>query len=141
MGFTRCFQNFDGELAELPGKYAPPAGRLLLATDDDNQPAGCIALRKLGPQVCEMKRLFVRPAYRGQGVGKVLVDKVIDEARNIGYTYMRLDTLPGLMDTAIALYRSLGFVEIAAYTDDPVEGAQFMELDLQNRTKGTDEHA
>lgn len=141
MGFTRCFQNFDGELAELPGKYAPPAGRLLLATDDYNQPAGCIALRKLGPQVCEMKRLFVRPAYRGQGVGKVLVDKVIDEARNIGYTHMRLDTLPGLMDTAIALYRSLGFVEIAAYTDDPVEGAQFMELDLQNRTKGTDEHA
>jgi len=141
MGFTRCFQNFDGELAELPGKYAPPAGRLLLATDDDNQPAGCIALRKLGPQVCEMKRLFVRPAYRGQGVGKVLVDKVIDEARNIGYTYMRLDTLPGLMDTAIALYRSLGFVEIAAYSADPVEGAQFMELNLQNRTKGTDEHA
>ena len=136
MGFTLCFQNFDGELAELPGQYAPPTGRLLLASDDDDRPAGCIALRKLGPHVCEMKRLFVRPSYRGQGVGKVLVDKVIDEARNIGYTHLRLDTLPGRMDTAIALYRSLGFVEIAAYSADPVEGAKFMELDLQPQ-KGT----
>lgn len=136
MGFTLCFQNFADEVAELPGKYAPPTGRLLLATDGDNQPAGCIALRKLGPDVCEMKRLFVRPEYRGQGLGRVLVDKLIDEARNIGYTQMRLDTLPGRMDKAIELYRSIGFVDIAAYSADPVEGAQCMQLDLQPQ-KGT----
>lgn len=141
LGFSLCFQNFDSEIAELPGKYAPPTGRLFLATGDDDQLAGCVALRQLKPKICEMKRLFVRPAYRGQGLGRVLVDKVIDEARRIGYTHMRLDTLPGRMDKAIALYQSLGFVEIAAYCENPVEGAKFMELDLHNTTKGTDTNA
>ena len=132
IGISLCFQNFDQELKNLPGDYAPPDGRLLLATEDD-QLAGCIALRKLGPCVCEMKRLFLRPAYRGQGRGKALVEAIIDEARSLGYTQMRLDTLPGRMDKAIALYQSIGFVEIDPYCENPVEGAKFMELDLHIR--------
>ncbi|HKY45840.1 MAG TPA: GNAT family N-acetyltransferase [Pyrinomonadaceae bacterium] len=130
LSISLCFQNFDRELKNLPGDYAPPDGRLLLATEDD-QLAGCIALRKLGGSVCEIKRLFVRPAYRGKRLGKVLVASIIDEARKLGYTTMRLDTLPGRMDKAIALYQSIGFVEIAPYCENPVEGAKFMELDLQ----------
>lgn len=128
-GINLCFQNFDRELKNLPGDYAPPDGRLLLATEDD-QLAGCIALRKIAPSICEMKRLFVRPAFRGKRLGKILVESIIDEARKIGYTHMRLDTIPGPMDKAIALYRSIGFVEIEAYCENPVEGAKFMELDL-----------
>jgi len=87
-------------------------------------------MRKLAPGVCEMKRLFLRPAYRRQGLGRVLVDSIIDEARKLGYTHMRLDTLPGRMDQAIALYRSVGFVEIAPYYENPVQDAKFMELKL-----------
>lgn len=132
LGISLCFQNFDQELKNLPGDYAPPAGRLLLATEDD-QLAGCIALRKLRPGVCEMKRLFLRPAYRGDGRGRVLVQSLIKEARKLGYTQMRLDTLPGRMDKAIALYRSIGFVEIEPYYENPVKGAKFMELDLTHR--------
>ena len=128
LGISLCFQNFDHELKNLPGDYAPPDGRLLLALDND-QIAGCIAMRKLGDGVCEMKRLFVRPAYRGTGLGRVLASSLIDEARKLGYTHMRLDTLPGRMDKAIALYRSIGFVEIEPYYTS-VEGAKFMELDL-----------
>ena len=134
LGFSLCFQNFDRELLNLPGDYAPPSGRLLIATEED-QLAGCVALRKLGPDVCEMKRLFLRPAYRGNGRGKVLIQSIIDEARKLGYTRMRLDTLPGRMDKAISLYRSIGFVEIEPYCENPVEGAKFMELALnQNST-------
>ena len=128
LGISLCFQNFDHELKNLPGDYAPPDGRLLLAEHDD-QLAGCIAMRKISPDVCEMKRLFVRPTYRGTGLGRVLVNKIIDEARKLGYTQMRLDTLPGRMDKAIALYRSIGFVEIDPYYES-VEGAKFMQLDL-----------
>lgn len=135
IGISLCFQNFDKELKNLPGDYAPPDGRLLLATDDAQQLAGCIALRKLEPGVCEMKRLFLRPAYRGQGLGKLLVESIIDEARKLGYTRMRLDTLPGRMDKAIALYESIGFVEIGPYCENPVEGAKFMELNLDTTTQ------
>ena len=135
IGISLCFQNFDQELKNLPGDYAPPDGRLLLATDDDQQLAGCIAMRKLEPGVCEMKRLFLRPAYRGQGLGKLLVESVIDEARKLSYTRMRLDTLPGRMDKAIALYQSIGFVEIGPYCENPVEGAKFMELNLDTTTQ------
>lgn len=137
VGISLCFQNFDRELANLPGDYAPPEGRLLLAIEED-QLAGCIAMRKLKPGVCEMKRLFLRPAYRGRGLGRVLVESIIDEARKLGYTHMRLDTLPGRMDQAISLYRSIGFVEIAPYYENPVEGAKFMELNLA--TKRPKEH-
>ena len=129
LGISLCFQNFDDELNSLPGKYAPPDGRLLLATEGAEL-AGCIALRKLAPGVCEMKRLFVRPAFRSKGLGKVLVDAIIAEARHIGYQQMRLDTLPGLMDRAIALYQSMGFIEIEPYYPNPVAGAKFMQLDL-----------
>ena len=128
LGISLCFQNFDHELNNLPGDYAPPDGRLLLAKIDD-QIAGCIAMRKIVPGTCEMKRLFVRPAYRSTGLGRVLVNTIIDEARKLGYTHMRLDTLPGRMDKAIALYRSIGFVDIEPYYAS-VEGAKFMELDL-----------
>ncbi|HEU4836841.1 MAG TPA: GNAT family N-acetyltransferase [Pyrinomonadaceae bacterium] len=128
LGISLCFQNFDHELNNLPGDYAPPDGRLLLAKIDD-QIAGCIAMRKIAPGTCEMKRLFVRPAYRSTGLGRVLVNTIIDEARKLGYTHMRLDTLPGRMDKAIALYRSIGFVDIEPYYAS-VEGAKFMELNL-----------
>jgi putative acetyltransferase len=138
IGISLCFQNFDRELKNLPGDYAPPDGRLLLASEDD-QLAGCIALRKLSPGVCEMKRLFVRPTFRGKHLGKLLVESIIDEACSLGYTHMRLDTLPGRMDKAIALYQSIGFVEIGPYCENPVEGAKFMELDLVTR-ENTQEH-
>ena len=128
LGISLCFQHFDHELRNLPGDYAPPDGRLLLAKDDD-QIAGCVAMRKIRPGVCEMKRLFVRPAYRSTGLGRVLVNAIIAEARKLGYTHMRLDTLPGRMDKAIALYRSIGFVDIEPYYTS-LETAKFMELDL-----------
>ncbi|HET9527168.1 MAG TPA: GNAT family N-acetyltransferase [Pyrinomonadaceae bacterium] len=131
LGISLCFQNFAQEVANLPGDYAPPRGRLLLAREYD-QLLGCIALRPLGPTTCEMKRLFVRPEYRARGLGRVLVEAIIEEARKIGYTHMRLDTLPGIMDRAIALYRAAGFVEIPPYTKNPVDSATFMELDLAN---------
>ncbi|MDX6713437.1 MAG: hypothetical protein QOH96_4453 [Blastocatellia bacterium] len=129
LGISLCFQNFDRELAALPGEYAPPDGRLLLAFEDD-EVAGCIALRKIRATTCEMKRLFLRPEFRGRGQGRVLVERIIEEARQIGYTQMCLDTLPGRMDQAIALYKSIGFKEIEPYYNNPVAGATFMELRL-----------
>jgi ribosomal protein S18 acetylase RimI-like enzyme len=129
LGISLCFQNFEQELAGLPGDYALPHGRLLLAREDD-QVMACIALRPLGPTTCEMKRLFVRPEYRDRGLGRVLVEAIIEEARKIGYTHMRLDTIADRMDRAVALYRSIGFVEIPPYRENPVDSATFMELDL-----------
>jgi putative acetyltransferase len=129
LGINLCFQNFDKELAGLPGDYAPPSGRLLLAVVGD-EVMGCVALRKIGEGVGEMKRLYVRPAFRGRGLGRTLTEKVIAEAKQIGYASVRLDTLPAKMDQAIAMYRSLGFREIAAYYQNPVAGATFMELSL-----------
>ncbi len=127
LSFSLCFQSFDEELRSLPGAYAPPRGRLLLARYPDHI-AGCIALRPLQAGVCEMKRLYVRPDDRGRGLGKILVDHLIIEARTIGYERMRLDTIASAMKDAIALYRRMGFKEIAPYSEIPVESALWMEL-------------
>jgi len=128
LGVDLSFQDFDRELASLPGDYAPPEGRVLLA-DEGGEAAGCVALRREGPARCEMKRLYVRPAHRGSGLGRRLALAVIEEARRIGYHRMRLDTLPS-MGAAMGLYRDLGFRPIVPYRFNPVPGALFLEREL-----------
>jgi len=128
LGVDLCFQNFEKELTSLPGDYDPPTGRLLVAVDETRL-AGCVALRRIDDQVCEMKRLYVRPAYRGTGLGRRLAETVISAAREIGYAQMRLDTLPSMKE-AINLYHSLGFVEIPSYRFNPLEGVKYLELAL-----------
>lgn len=128
LGISLDFQGFEAELAGLPGDYAPPAGRLLLAWQDDAA-VGCVALRPLAGGACEMKRLYVAPAGRGGGLGRALAVRICDEARAAGYRAIRLDTLP-TMAAAQALYASLGFRPIAPYTFNPIPGTRFLELDL-----------
>ena len=130
LGFDLGFQGFGEELAGLPGDYSPPRGRLLLAIHD-GRTAGCVALRDLGAGICEMKRLFVRPGFRGLRVGHALVLAVIAEAREAGYGRMRLDTVPA-MERARELYASLGFREIPPYRFNPIPGTAFLELDLDS---------
>jgi ribosomal protein S18 acetylase RimI-like enzyme len=122
------FQNFDEELKSLPGAYAPPTGCLLLAISDQKF-AGCIAMRSLEKNICEMKRLFVRPQWRGTKLGRLLAETLIQRARDMGYKFMRLDTLPS-MDRARKLYSSLGFYEIEPYRFNPIAGTSFMEVKL-----------
>jgi putative acetyltransferase len=129
LGFDLEFQGFSEELATLPGSYAPPLGRLLLAWEREVA-AGCVALRPIDPETCEMKRLYVRPAYRGAGLGRRLAERIVREARDAGYGKMRLDTLPA-MPGARALYHGLGFRPIPAYRPNPIEGAVFLELTLR----------
>jgi putative acetyltransferase len=128
LDFQLCFQNFQAELENLPGDYAPPAGCLLLAYYENNI-AGCVAMRQLGEEICELKRMYVRPVYRRRGLGRKLAELIINNARQSGYRKIRLDTI-ATMTEAIGLYRSLGFEEIDKYRDNPVAGARFFELDL-----------
>jgi putative acetyltransferase len=129
LGFSLCFQNFDKELANLPGDYSPPDGRLLLV-EYDGQLAGSVALHKLEDGICEMKRLYLRPEFRGKGLGRAIADRIIEEARQIGYQRMRLDTVEPVMKDAVAMYRRIGFREIAPYCTNPIAGALYMELVL-----------
>lgn len=131
IGIDLCFQNFDKELANLPGKYALPDGALLIAKRGGNA-CGCVALRKFDGEICEMKRLYVRPDFRKHGLGKVLVERIISEAKSRGYKFMRLDTL-ATMQSAIKLYKSFGFYEIPAYTFNPIPNAVYLELRLCER--------
>ena len=129
LGVNLCFQNFEQELAGLPGHYAPPDGRLLLA-NYEGQLAGCVALHRWEAGVCEMKRLYLRPSFRGKGLGRAIAEAIIAEARNIGYRCMRLDTIEPIMKDAVEMYRKLGFREIAPYRPNPIAGAIYMELQL-----------
>ncbi len=129
LGFELCFQDFENELKNLPGKYAPPEGRLIMARVDGDI-AGCVALKKIAEGICEMKRLYVRPEFRGQKLGRKLAEYIISEAMEIGYDKMRLDTLQRLKP-ALELYRSLGFHEISAYVHNPLEDVVYMEKVLR----------
>jgi putative acetyltransferase len=130
LGFSLCFQSFDKELAGLPGDYAPPSGRLLLAYVD-GAPAGCVALHRYEGDAAEMKRLYVRPEFRGHNLGRQLLDRLIVEATIIGYSSICLDTVPSVMGKAVELYRAYGFSEIAPYRVNPMEGALYMELQMK----------
>jgi putative acetyltransferase len=125
-----CFRSFDDEVAGLPGDYSPPRGLLLLATVV-GQPVGCIGLRPFPHEgTCEMKRLYVRPAFRGGKLGRELGERLLDEARRLGYSSMRLDSYGSLMQAAVGLYRKLGFREVGPEPLQPVQGLIYMEMSL-----------
>lgn len=128
LGIDLTFQGFDEEIHTLPGKYALPKGRLYIAVCDDDL-AGCIALRPLDEKCCEMKRLFVRPQFRGLKIGRLLIDTIIAEAKNMQYEYMVLDSLPSL-EKAVSIYKSMGFRETEPYYNNPISGAVYLRLDL-----------
>jgi GNAT superfamily N-acetyltransferase len=129
LDFELCFQSFDEELAALPGDYALPDGRLWLA-EIDGRALGCVGLHRRAGDICEMKRLYLRPEARGRGLGRALVEALVVEARRIGYRRMRLDTVGATMRNAVALYRSIGFKDIPAYRENPMPSVVYLELDL-----------
>jgi GNAT superfamily N-acetyltransferase len=128
LGVDLCFQNFDEEMAMFPSEYSPPGGALFLALHQ-NDSVGCVALRRISDEFCEMKRLYVRADYRGRGLGKLLAESVIERARRIGYKAIRLDTLPSMKE-AISMYAKMGFKPIVAYRPNPVPGTMYLELRL-----------
>jgi ribosomal protein S18 acetylase RimI-like enzyme len=132
LGFDLGFQDFESELRDLPGDYAPPGGMLLLAREA-GVVIGCVALRPIDGSICEMKRLYVAPSGRGKGVGRALVREIVTAARSLGYRRIRLDTVPS-MTAARALYRSFGFRDIDPYRFNPIPGTSFMELDLDDES-------
>ena len=136
LGFSLCFQSFDEEMAALPGDYAPPGGRLLLGKFEERS-AGCAALHGLNGDIGEMKRLYVRPEFRGRGIGRKLAERILAEARASGYKRVRLDTVEPVMGAAVAMYRAMGFREIPPYRANPMPGTLYMELDLAC-TEGSD---
>ena len=129
LGMSLCFQNFEEEVAGLPGKYAPPSGRLYIVYVD-GEPAGCIGLREIGPSICEMQLFYLRESARGHGIGRKLIDQIITDAREIGYAKMRLDTYPPKMGKDVSLYEAHGFHEIPPYYDNPHDGVLYMEKAL-----------
>lgn len=130
LGLDLCFQDFEREIRELPGQYSSPGGLLMLAKFN-NEPAGCAAFRQLSKTICEMKRLYVKPAYQGKGLGRSLAAAVIEGARTAGYTAMRLDTYAPKMPNALRLYRSFGFNTIDKYYENPYSDIVYMELKLR----------
>lgn len=128
------FQHFDEELRGLPGDYAPPAGELLMAVAGSH-PVGCVAMRPLAPRICEMKRLYVHPSFRGMGLGRQLIEAILAAARRENYSAMRLDTLSS-MKAARSLYRVFGFTPIPPYYHNPLDGAEYLELDLHGSDRG-----
>jgi ribosomal protein S18 acetylase RimI-like enzyme len=136
LGIDLCFQGFDEELATLPGSYAEPRGRLLIATREARV-LGCVALRPIDERTGEMKRLYVRPAARGERLGRRLAERICDEARSAGYARILLDTLPA-MDAAQALYRSLAFEPVAPYVFNPIEGVEYLGLNLSHEGPNID---
>ncbi|MCL4539848.1 MAG: GNAT family N-acetyltransferase [Bacteroidetes bacterium] len=133
LDFSLCFQDFEEEVSGLPGVYSLPSGRLIIAYVGE-EAVGCVAMREIDDETCEMKRLYVRPGHRAKGIGRDLASRIIHEARETGYARMRLDTVSSMKE-AISLYRSLGFKEIAQYRPNPIAGALFMELSLKIQSK------
>ena len=135
LSFSLGFQNFEQEMADFPGRYGPPRGALLLAQvplDGRLQPAGAVGLRSIGPDICEMKRMYVRPKFRGLGLGEKLARGCLEQGVAFGYRAMRLDTMAESMASALRLYRALGFLEIPAYYDNPIKEAVYLECDLHH---------
>lgn len=129
LNVSLCFQGFEDEVDTLPGKYAPPEGRLYIVKSAEGY-SGCIALRKIDEGICEMKRLFLKEELRGKGIGNILVTRIIQDAKDIGYKTMRLDTIKEKMPKAVAIYTKHGFIEIEPYYQNPNPHTLFMELDL-----------